>query len=60
MGIGTTRINVWHLLMCADKCTVIGQKVISHPDMAPFSAVLWSGEGVFFILDVRGNVYLVK
>lgn len=53
-------MNVWYLLMCNEKCVVTQQKVNSPKGMKAFSAVLWSADGAFFILDVYGNIYIVS
>lgn len=39
---------------------VTEQKVNTRKDIAAFSAALWSADGAFFILDVCGNVYIVR
>lgn len=59
MGVGTTKINIYHIIKCGDKCVASEDKVVTYPNMTAFSAVLWC-DGTFFVLDVCGNVYIVK
>lgn len=58
--LDTTKVNVWHLMICGNKCAVTTQKVVSNPEISAFSSALCLADGSFYLLDVCGNVYTVN
>lgn len=60
LEVGTTKATVWYMLMCSNRCIVTEQELDIPSDMTPLSSALWSAEEACFMLDVKGNVYLVS
>lgn len=54
------KMIVWDLLMFGNKCTMIQHNVKLKKDAEQLSTCLWNSDGLCFVLDVLGNVYIVS
>ncbi|XP_045460970.1 cilia- and flagella-associated protein 43 [Harmonia axyridis] len=61
LGMKTTKLHIWDILMCGKKCIMTHHKVkIPQEKPAPLVLTYWTLEGMLYVLDNDGSAYLVN